>query len=104
SPENARMIPVFATITPQPGQREAVLALFNKNRPAVLAETGCISYEAVVDVPDFGRSEEHTSELQSPVHLACPLLLGTRPSGRAHNALIRTREPSSQPAVPHHTL
>jgi quinol monooxygenase YgiN len=31
-----------------------VLALFNKNRPAVLAEEGCISYEAVVDVPDFG--------------------------------------------------
>ena len=54
SPENARMIHVFATITTQPGQREAVLALFNKNRPAVLAETGCISYEAVVDVPDFG--------------------------------------------------
>jgi quinol monooxygenase YgiN len=52
--ENARMIHVFATITAQPGQREVVLALFNKNRPAVLAETGCISYEAVVDVPDFG--------------------------------------------------
>jgi quinol monooxygenase YgiN len=53
-PENARMIHVFATVTTQPGQREAVLALFNKNRPAVLAEAGCVSYEAVVDVPDFG--------------------------------------------------
>ncbi|MFL9984585.1 putative quinol monooxygenase [Paraburkholderia sediminicola] len=48
------MIHVIATITAQPGQREAVLAFFNKNRPAVLAEEGCISYEAVVDVPDFG--------------------------------------------------
>ncbi|MGA7781612.1 MAG: putative quinol monooxygenase [Paraburkholderia sp.] len=48
------MIHVFATITAQPGQREAVLALFAQNLPAVLAETGCISYEAVVDVPDFG--------------------------------------------------
>ncbi|MGF6535125.1 MULTISPECIES: putative quinol monooxygenase [Paraburkholderia] len=48
------MIHVFATITAHPGQREAVLALFNANRPAVLAEAGCISYEAVVDVPDFG--------------------------------------------------
>jgi quinol monooxygenase YgiN len=48
------MIHVIATITTQPGQRDAVLALFNKNRPAVLAEKGCISYEAVVDVPDFG--------------------------------------------------
>jgi quinol monooxygenase YgiN len=48
------MIHVIATITARPGQREAVLAFFNKNRPAVLAEEGCISYEAVVDVPDFG--------------------------------------------------
>lgn len=48
------MIHVFAMITAQPGQRDAVLALFAKNRPAVLAENGCISYEAVVDVPNFG--------------------------------------------------
>jgi quinol monooxygenase YgiN len=48
------MIHVFATITAQPGQREAVLELFKANRPAVLAEAGCVSYEAVVDVPDFG--------------------------------------------------
>jgi quinol monooxygenase YgiN len=48
------MIHVIATITAQPGQRDAVLALFSKNQPAVLAENGCISYEAVVDVPDFG--------------------------------------------------
>ena len=48
------MIHVIATITAQPGQRDAVLALFAKNRPAVLAENGCISYEAVVDVPNFG--------------------------------------------------
>jgi quinol monooxygenase YgiN len=48
------MIHVVATIIAQPGKRDAVLALFSKNRPAVLAENGCISYEAVVDVPDFG--------------------------------------------------
>jgi quinol monooxygenase YgiN len=48
------MIHVIATITAQPGERDAVLALFSKNRPAVLAENGCISYEAVVDVPNFG--------------------------------------------------
>src|SRR3990170_6074598 len=28
-----------------------------------------------------GRSEEHTSELQSPDHLVCPLLLETRGGG-----------------------
>ncbi|TAM26528.1 MAG: antibiotic biosynthesis monooxygenase [Candidimonas sp.] len=49
------MIHVIATITTQPGQRDAVLALFKKNIPAVLAEKGCVSYEAVVDVPDFGK-------------------------------------------------
>lgn len=47
------MIHVIATITARPGQRAAVLALFNKNLPAVLAEKGCISYEAVIDVPNF---------------------------------------------------
>ncbi|TCT08862.1 putative quinol monooxygenase [Paralcaligenes ureilyticus] len=49
------MIHVIATITTQPGQRDTVLALFKKNVPAVLAEKGCVSYEAVVDVPDFGK-------------------------------------------------
>src|SRR5690348_17478729 len=31
--------------------------------------------QAVVDADQVGRSEEHTSELQSPVHLVCRLLL-----------------------------
>ncbi|GAB2900309.1 putative quinol monooxygenase [Paralcaligenes ginsengisoli] len=51
------MIHVIATITAKPGQRDAVLALFKKNVPAVLAEKGCVSYEAVVDVPDFGKPQ-----------------------------------------------
>ncbi|MFM0032800.1 putative quinol monooxygenase [Paraburkholderia madseniana] len=51
------MIHVIATITARPGQREAVLTLLSKNRPAVLAEEGCISYEAVVDAPDFGTMQ-----------------------------------------------
>jgi quinol monooxygenase YgiN len=48
------MIHVFATLTTLPGQRDAVLAFFRKNVAAVLAEEGCVSYEAVVDVPEFG--------------------------------------------------
>jgi len=48
------MIHVVARITAHPGQREAVLALFRANIPAVLAEEGCIEYGPVVDVPDFG--------------------------------------------------
>src|SRR5690348_18177874 len=31
--------------------------------------------EVVVEAPQKDRSEEHTSELQSPVHLVCRLLL-----------------------------
>jgi quinol monooxygenase YgiN len=48
------MIHVIATITANPGQRADVLALFSKNQPAVLGEAGCISYEAVIDVPGAG--------------------------------------------------
>jgi quinol monooxygenase YgiN len=51
------MIHVFATITTLPGKRDAVLALFKKNVPAVHAENGCVSYEAVIDVPAFGAMQ-----------------------------------------------
>ena len=45
---------VVAVITTKPGQRDAVLSLFNANVPAVLAEDGCIAYEATIDTPDAG--------------------------------------------------
>lgn len=51
------MIHVIATITTLPGQREKVLEIFRANVPAVHAEAGCISYEAVVDVPGFGAPQ-----------------------------------------------
>lgn len=44
------MIHVIAVITAQPGQRDALLAAFNANVPAVRAEAGCIEYGAAVDV------------------------------------------------------
>ena len=43
------MIHVLAVITAKPGQRDAVLAAFRANRPAVLAEDGCIEYDAAID-------------------------------------------------------
>src|SRR6266487_2220464 len=43
---------------------------FRANRP-----TRCAPSAAHVDVHRAERSEEHTSELQSPVHLVCRLLL-----------------------------
>ncbi|TPG53535.1 antibiotic biosynthesis monooxygenase [Roseomonas nepalensis] len=51
------MIHVVAIITAKPGQREAVLRLFQANCPAVLAEEGCIEYLPVVDEPDFGPAQ-----------------------------------------------
>ena len=42
---------VLAFITTHPGQRDTVLELFNANLPAVLAEDGCIAYEATIDTP-----------------------------------------------------
>jgi quinol monooxygenase YgiN len=48
------IIHVLAIITTKPGQRDAVLALFNANVPAVLAEDGCIAYEATIDTENAG--------------------------------------------------
>ena len=47
------MIHVVAFITAQTGQREKVLAAFNANVPAVLAEDGCIEYGATVDAKEL---------------------------------------------------
>jgi len=48
------MINVIAVITAKPGQRDAVLAAFRENIPAVLAEDGCIEYGPAVDADGFG--------------------------------------------------
>lgn len=43
------MIHVLAVITAKPGLRPALLELFQANVPNVLAEEGCIEYQAAVD-------------------------------------------------------
>jgi quinol monooxygenase YgiN len=50
------VIHVVAIITAKSGQRAAVLANFAANRPAVLAEAGCIEYGAAVDLEDMGTA------------------------------------------------
>src|SRR5690348_18099085 len=40
---------------------------------------------AIKDVISTKRSEEHTSELQSPVHLVCRLLLEKKKKQKKHN-------------------
>jgi quinol monooxygenase YgiN len=46
------MVHVIAVITAKPGMRDAILAAFRANVPAVKAETGCIEYGAAVDLED----------------------------------------------------
>ena len=48
------LVHVVAVITTKAGQRAAVLDLFNANVPAVLAEDGCIAYEATIDTENAG--------------------------------------------------
>ncbi len=40
---------VIAVLTARPGERDAILAAFGENLPAVLAEKGCITYVPTVD-------------------------------------------------------
>ena len=48
------LVHVVAVITTKPGHRAEVLKAFNANVPAVLAEDGCIAYEATVDTENAG--------------------------------------------------
>ena len=50
------MIHVVAVITAHPGQRAKILQALAANRPAVLAEAGCIEYNAVTDAPGLPPS------------------------------------------------
>ena len=48
------MIHVVAIITAKPNNREAILAAFRANVPAVHAEAGCIEYGPAIDADGVG--------------------------------------------------
>jgi quinol monooxygenase YgiN len=48
------MIHVVAIITAKPGNRDAILAAFRANIPAVHAEAGCIEYGPAIDAEGVG--------------------------------------------------
>ncbi len=50
-------IHVLAIITTNPGKRREVLDLFETIVPTVLAEDGCIAYEATIDAEDAGPAQ-----------------------------------------------
>src|SRR4051794_41744699 len=65
----------------------------NGARPSVIVRCG----------PCWSRSEEHTSELQSPVHLVCRLLLEKKknrtesPARRDHAHAVKRASTTTQP-------
>jgi len=50
------LIHVVVIATAKPGQRDAVLSLFQANIPLVRAEAGCVEYQPVVDI-EGGRGD-----------------------------------------------
>ena len=48
------IVHVLAVLTAKPGMRDTVLQAFQANVPSVLAEDGCIEYQAVVDFDGAG--------------------------------------------------
>src|SRR4051794_27179634 len=56
------MIHVIATITVKPDTREQVLEAFRWVTPLVRAETGCIAYEATIDVKTTSPAQDGPRE------------------------------------------
>src|SRR5205807_9615754 len=58
-------------------RRESPIAVAQQHRDGVVTEVGHrqVFLPIAVEVADGHRSEEHTSELQSPCNLVCRLLL-----------------------------
>src|SRR6266487_1517582 len=54
---------------------QALAALLAGTLPQLADGPEALAWVSEHDTIDYGRSEEHTSELQSPVHLVCRLLL-----------------------------
>jgi len=48
------MIHVLAHIVAKPGERARILEIMLANRPAVLAEDGCLGYEPAIDLEGAG--------------------------------------------------
>src|SRR2546426_8498587 len=65
-----------------------VPALFAEAHPAAAPETALHLSEGVAVVLGITRSEEHTSELQSPCNLVCRLLLEKKKK-KNHNSRRR---------------
>src|SRR6266487_4730236 len=71
----------------------------SRAKPSLRARTGTpsgLSSDAVVQPVPRARSEEHTSELQSPVHLVCRLLLEKTKLILLHTFLFKKQQNYTQ--------
>jgi quinol monooxygenase YgiN len=101
------MIHVIAVITTQPGQRGKMLEFFQANRAAVLAEDGCMAYEATIDAAGFPTSpgtygndtfvvvEQWTSLAALKAHSVAPHMVafGTATQALRQNVVLHVLEP-----------
>ncbi|MBS0453029.1 MAG: antibiotic biosynthesis monooxygenase [Proteobacteria bacterium] len=88
------MIHVVAVITAKPGQRAAVLEAFQANVPAVLAEQGCIEYQATIDAKGLPPSKGSVGDdtfvvIEKWESLAALQAHGVAPHMQAYGAKVK---------------
>src|SRR5256885_12371947 len=69
-------------------------------KPPPRPSSACARDDAAAATPAALRSEEHTSELQSPCNLVCRLLLEKKKNKACHTHLTSTAQPLSLTFVP----
>src|SRR5258708_30113683 len=65
---------------------------FLQRRPWLSVRRGVIRWIRSFCSPDSSRSEEHTSELQSPDHLVCRLLLEKKKKQTTHEQFLKVHQ------------
>src|SRR4051794_41553601 len=92
-PPRSTLFPYTTLFRSRGGAPDAEVRVRERARPLRFRVGGLLAAlvdgeEAVLD----GRSEEHTSELQSPVHLVCRLLLEKKKKDNEMNSLSVTQQ------------
>src|SRR6266487_6957090 len=80
-PPRSTLFPYTTLFRSWPGRGRATPSRWDRGRPARSARSAA---RRTPRLSPPSRSEEHTSELQSPVHLVCRLLLEKKKTNRQH--------------------
>src|SRR5438876_8962395 len=86
----------------RPPPRSTLFPYTTLFRSPLAAQRRSVSHGGTLDRPrpQLQRSEEHTSELQSPVHLVCRLLLEKKKISRPGQHPVRPRQGRRPPVPP----